>query len=457
MTRARDIANFAGNPPLTKDLGTSLVSAGTVSSSTVVANPPNAVQLWDDAAMLNSVTSVSLPTTETFEASFEDYTYFSWSSHSFWTDFSAAIGTVGNMTQMRIDQGGGTVHDYDVVTDYFSYAGEGEFAFTWRAYWYVGGTWNGTTGTLPAGTAGDPHPTSNMGTYIVSWLQSNDQDRVTSTDSNAATILAGQDKFMVGSTVYNVADVTLSGADITWPDSTGRTFNNGDTIGYYDSPDSITGTLNDGSTITMEFDSTDSTSGFLIDGNPVQGLEVNYYSNPKNMSGATDAGINQGYGGGTVSVNIDGENAQGFVTSPSYILPRPNPSPKGKFLIQGEANISLSNNNENWEYLEGAVFIEIKLVGHPKSSGFMVPPMFGTSLMPSSTSCARFFARAKTGSRDIGRQQSQRNFFQWLVTDAPAVDLEFRVVGYSSHLPANTAGTYNSHQFQITNLRIIEL
>jgi len=139
-------------------------------SASAATPPPTPLTLWlPFYASLNSVVNVSPPTTNTFQASFEDFNNFNWELASYWTAFSTAIGTVGNMTQIRVDQGGGTVHDYDVVTDLFSYT-SGAFNFTWRAYWYVGGTWNGTSGTLPAGTSGDPHPSSSMGGYTVSWL-----------------------------------------------------------------------------------------------------------------------------------------------------------------------------------------------------------------------------------------------------------------------------------------------
>ena len=456
MTRARDIANLGSNPPLTKTLGTSLVSAGTVSSSSVVTGTPIPVTLWQPSnAVLGNVQTVGSTPAYTFKADFADMVYFNWSSHSWWSSFYNHAQAAGSVTVVRIDQGSGNVFDYDVVTSSLNYT-SGNYDFTWEAWWFKAGTWTGSTGTLPVGAAYDPHPDGNMGNYTVTWLQPNQQDRVTSTDSNAATILGSQEKFLIGSTAYNVADVTLSGADITWPDSTPRSFTNGDTIGYYNSPDTVIGTLNDGTDVILEFDSTSSPDGFVIDGNPVQGLEVNYYSNPTNSGGATDAGINQEYGGGTVSVNNAGYNVQGYVIGSTYTLPRPNPSPKGKFLIQGMGHLALSNNTENWEMLEATVFLEILLPGHPKGgSNFMVPPTLNPGFNAVQAGCARFYARG--AGRTVPRQNHVKNFFQFLITDAPAVDLQFRVRGLSSHTPASTSGTTNDHTFKLSDLRIIEL
>lgn len=457
MTRARDIANLGSNPPLSGTLGTSLISAGTVSSSgTVTSSSP--VTLWQPYYVsLNSVTSVSPPTTNTFQADFQDFNNFDWSAASYWTGFETAIGTVGNMTQMRIDQGGGTVHDYDVVTDYFSYGGPGNFEFTWRAYWYVGGTWNGSSGTLPAGTSADPHPDSNMLGYTVSWLQSINLDQVVSTDSNAASILTGQERFLIGASAFNVADVTLSGSAITFADS-GRTFTNGDAIGYYNTPDQITATLNDGTDVILEFESNNSNDKFVIEGQPLQGLQANYYSNPTNLSGATDAGINQNYGGGQVSELLSGYHVSGYKTGTTYTLPRPNPSPKGKFLLMGTSRMSLQNTTTNWEMLDAYSWIDIRLAGHPVSSTWMTPPAMRANPSPGIDSLSRIYVRGRSGQLDVPRIAGAQNNFTILITEAPAVDLEFRVRGLVNYLPTNRpAGTINYFYFQLENLHIIEL
>ena len=451
MTRARDIANLGSNPPLSGTLGTSLISAGTVSSSgTVSSTSPQ--KMWDP--FYNNLTSVTLPSSGnnyTFTATFEDWNNFDWRSYSWWTAFEAAVQNNGSTVQIRIDTGS-TVYDCDVTTVSFSYNPNpptgSPYRFTWAAQWRDAGTTNVTP---------SPPIDSSMVNQTVTWLQTIQVDQVVSTDSNAASILTGQERFLIGASAFNVADVTLSGSAITFADS-GRTFTNGDAIGYYNTPDQITATLNDGTDVILEFESNNSNDKFVIEGQPLQGLQANYYSNPQNLSGATDAGINQNYGGGQLSELLSGYHVSGYKTGAEYTLPRPNPSPKGKFLLQGVSRLSLQNTTTNWEMLDAYSWLEIRMAGHPVSSTWMVPPKLRSSVIPNEDALSRFFARGRSGQLDVPRSAEAFNHFSILITDAPAVDLDFRIRGLVNYLPTNRpAGTTNYFYFFVQNLRIIEL